>query len=134
MLERIWFSAVEATHDFLSAEDVEHYRSRLVSDYLPVVDLTVAELGGTVIAFAGVADDRLEMLFVDAAHRGCGAGSALLLDAMNRIPGLLVDVNEQNPQAVGFYRHHGLVQIGRSSTDGDGRPYPLLHLAAPVRT
>lgn len=40
-----------------------------------------------------------------------------------------VDVNEQNEQALGFYRRLGFAQVGRSPLDGEGRPYPLLHLA-----
>ncbi|MUL77609.1 hypothetical protein [Mycolicibacterium sp. CBMA 226] len=67
-LVRIWRSAVEATHDFLTADDIDFY--------------------------------------------------------------------EQNPQAVGFYHRHGFVTLSRSETDGDGRPFPILHLgpapSAPV--
>jgi len=37
-------------------------------------------------------------------------------------------VNEQNLQGVGFYLHMGFVETGRSETDDQGRPYPLLHL------
>jgi putative acetyltransferase len=43
-----------------------------------------------------------------------------------------VDVNEQNPQAVGFYLHEGFQQVGRSPLDGLGKPYPLLHLSLPT--
>jgi len=39
-----------------------------------------------------------------------------------------LDVNEQNPQALGFYLHEGFEVIGRSETDGLGQPYPLLHM------
>ena len=39
-----------------------------------------------------------------------------------------LDVNEQNPQALGFYLHEGFEVVGRSQTDGLGQPYPLLHL------
>jgi putative acetyltransferase len=39
-----------------------------------------------------------------------------------------VDVNEQNPDAVGFYQHLGFNVIGRSPLDGQGNPFPLLHL------
>lgn len=38
--------------------------------------------------------------------------------------------NVQYVRAVGFYHRHGLVTVGRSDTDADGRPFPLLHLAA----
>jgi putative acetyltransferase len=37
-------------------------------------------------------------------------------------------VNEQNPQGVAFYRHMGFGQVGRSELDGQGNPFPLLHM------
>jgi len=43
-----------------------------------------------------------------------------------------VDVNEQNPEAVGFYLHIGFVQTGRSPLYGEGHPLPLLHLSLPA--
>jgi len=72
------------------------------------------------------------MLFVVQQHRGRGAGSILMRDAMAKHPGFLIDVNEQNPQAVGFYHHHGFVTLRRSETDADGRPFPILHLGPAV--
>ena len=39
-----------------------------------------------------------------------------------------VDVNEQNPQAVGFYLRMGFAVVGRSETDDADRPFPILHL------
>jgi hypothetical protein len=39
-----------------------------------------------------------------------------------------LDVNEQNPQALGFYFKQGFEVIGRSEVDGMGQPYPLLHM------
>ncbi|WP_062995366.1 acetyltransferase [Nocardia mikamii] len=127
-LVAVWRSAVQATHDFLAAEHAADIESRLAADYFPAVELTVAVAEGTVTGFSGTADGQLEMLFIDADHRGRGIGSALLRAALARYPALTVDVNEQNPQALGFYRHHGFIVTGRSETDGDGRPYPLLHL------
>lgn len=134
-LVRIWRSAVEATHDFLTADDIDFYERRLADEYLKLVDVTVADADGVPVGFSGVAYENLEMLFIDQQHHGRGAGSLLLGDAMAKHPGLLVDVNEQNPQAVGFYLHHGFVMLSRSETDGDGRPFPILHLGpAPSAT
>lgn len=127
----IWRSAVEATHDFLTADDVDFYEGRLANEYLKMVEVTVAVVDGRPVGFSGVADGNLEMLFVDAQYRGSGAGSVLLRDAVARHPGLSIDVNEQNPQAVGFYLHHGFVTLRRSETDADGRPFPILHLGLP---
>lgn len=40
-------------------------------------------------------------------------------------------MNEQNPQAVGFYRHMGFVPYNRTSHDEQGAPYPLLYMRLP---
>lgn len=37
-------------------------------------------------------------------------------------------VNEQNPQAVGFYEHLGFVTYKRTVLDEEGNPYPLLYM------
>jgi putative acetyltransferase len=128
VLVAIWRSAVQATHDFLSADDIDYYETRLAGEYLGLVEVTVAAVGGVPVGFSGVADGKLEMLFIHRRQRGHGAGSALLREAIANTPGLSVDVNEQNPQAVGFYHHHGFITLGRSETDVDGRPFPILHL------
>ena len=39
-----------------------------------------------------------------------------------------VTVNEQNPQAVGFYEHLGFETYKRSEYDEEGNPYPLLYM------
>lgn len=38
------------------------------------------------------------------------------------------DVNERNPQARGFCERLGFRVRGRSGTDGQGCPYPILHM------
>lgn len=131
VLVRIWRGAVEATHSFLTAADLDFFESRLLGEYLGAVQLTVATEAGVPVGFSGLADGKLEMLFVDRQRRGSGIGAVLLQHAIAAHPGLLVDVNEQNPQAVGFYRRFGFITVGRQDTDGDGRPFPILNLALP---
>ncbi|WP_156096564.1 acetyltransferase [Amycolatopsis jejuensis] len=126
-LLEIWRSAVEATHHFLAPSDVEYYATR-VPEYLPEVALTVATVDGVAAGFSGTAEGKLEMLFVHDDFRGQGVGSALLRAAVDRFPELTLDVNEQNPSAVGFYLHQGFVVTGRQPLDSDGRPFPLLQL------
>ncbi|MER7245925.1 hypothetical protein [Kribbella sp. NPDC000426] len=55
-------------------------------------------------------------------------GSLLLEHAFAHFAATSVDVNEQNPQAIGFYQRHGFAQVSRSETDSTGKPYPILHL------
>jgi putative acetyltransferase len=47
---------------------------------------------------------------------------------MDRLEITKVDVNEQNIQAVGFYKHIGFHVLGRSESDGQGKEYPILHM------
>jgi putative acetyltransferase len=127
-LAAIWRGAVDATHDFLAQADRDEIDARLQSDYFPAVVLSVAERDGRPVGFSGVLDGSLEMLFVDATQRDGGIGTALLDHAIGEHGVTRVDVNEQNDLAAGFYARRGFEVVGRSETDGAGRPYPLLHL------
>ncbi|MFW0792071.1 GNAT family N-acetyltransferase [Gordonia sp. CPCC 205333] len=127
-LVRIWRSAVDATHQFVNAEHLDQIEAKLPTDYLPNVELTVAEVEGAVAGFSGVGDDGLEMLFVDNDFRGRGVGTILLEAALAHSPALTLDVNEQNDAAVQFYQSKGFIRVGRSRVDADGLPYPLLHM------
>jgi Acetyltransferases len=122
----VWEHSVRATHSFLTDEDIAAIRPD-VSAGFGMVRLLVAREREHIMGFAGVYEDRLEMLFVDAEARGQGVGRLLLEHAtaggVNRL-----DVNEQNPQALRFYERMGFVVTGRSETDGQGRAFPLLHM------
>ena len=45
--------------------------------------------------------------------------------------GAEVSVNEQNPQAVDFYRHMEFETYQRTNHDEEGNPYPLLYMRLP---
>ncbi len=127
-LVEIWADAVRDTHDFLDPADFARIQGNLATAYFPAVTLVVAEHEGRPLGFAGVLDGGLEMLFVSPHAAGQGVGSALLEHALGEHGVVRVDVNEQNPAALGFYVRRGFEVVGRSETDGDGRPYPILHL------
>lgn len=130
-LSELWETSVRATHSFLKPEDVEFYKA-LVPGYFPAVRLTAArDTAGRILAFLGTKDGNIEMLFVHPAYRGRGIGSRMLRHAVARLGCSRVDVNEQNEQAVGFYELMGFTVEGRSDTDAEGRPYPILHLVLP---
>ncbi|WP_448950015.1 acetyltransferase [Labrys neptuniae] len=129
-LLEIWRGSVRATHDFLLPGDFEAIEKLVANDYLPAAPLHVAvDDADRLLAFMGLTDRNIDSLFIDPAKRGQGIGTLLVGHAREQGEGALtVDVNEQNAQAVGFYRHLGFVETGRSAQDGDGRPYPLLHM------
>jgi putative acetyltransferase len=129
-LVEVWESSVRATHDFLSEADMRFY-SPLVRKTLKIYQIIhcVRDENGDVIGFIGTDETRIDMLFVHADHRGKGIGSALMEYAMRELRADEVDVNEQNPAAVGFYQHFGFKVVGRSPLDGTGKPFPILHMA-----
>jgi putative acetyltransferase len=131
-LLNLWLRSVRATHHFLQESDIEELYPRLRDIYLPAVEIWVAvDTEDCPMGFIGIAENHVEMLFIEPDLRGKGIGRALLDHVRRSRNRISVDVNEQNPEAVGFYLHYGFVQTGRSQLDGEGRPFPLQHLALP---
>lgn len=128
-LLEVWEASVRATHHFLSEDGI-----RRIAGYVPQalreVPLLAAayDAQGRAVGFMGIAGEKLEMLFLDPAVRGQGLGRQLLQHGISRWGVRFLDVNEQNPQARGFYEHMGFRVTGRSETDGQGQPYPLLSM------
>lgn len=124
----VWEASVRVTHHFLAPGDVERFKP-LVGEFLRAVDLAcVRDAAGAVAGFVGVAEGKVDMLFIDPALRGQGIGARLLRHAVDVLGATRLDVNEQNEQAVGFYLRMGFAVEGRSELDGMGNPYPLLHM------
>lgn len=126
-LMEIWESAVLNTHDFLKEEDFLYYKEQLPV-YFQYVTLLGFEQEGILVGFMGIAEGNLEMLFVDNNYRGMGIGKKLITYAISNLQVTKVDVNEQNAQAVGFYKHIGFNVSQRSDLDGEGKEYPILHM------
>lgn len=76
----------------------------------------------------GIAESKVKMLFIDAARRGNGVGKTLLFYGIDTFYVNWFTVNEQNPQAIGFYEHYGFKTYKRTDTDEEGGPYPLLYM------
>lgn len=124
----IWNRAVDATHDFLTPQDRAAIGAE-VEGFLPAAPLVLAvDADDRPLGFMLVDGSHMEALFIDPDSRGQGVGRALVAYALASQPELTTDVNEQNAQAVGFYERMGFAATGRSDLDGQGRPYPLIHL------
>lgn len=126
-LIEIWESAVTNTHHFLKKEDFLYYKKQLPI-YFQHVTLIGFEQKGILVGFAGIAEENLEMLFVDNNYRGTGIGKKLIAYVIANLQVTKVDVNEQNAQAVGFYKYIGFNIRKRSELDGEGKEYPILHM------
>ena len=127
-LTDVWERSVRATHAFLAEEDVSRLRAMVPQAIAEVPRLLVARRAGRLAGFVGADGAFLEMLFVDAADRGAGVGRLLLERAVELLGVTELSVNEQNPQAVGFYEHMGFSVFRRTETDTQGDPFPLLYM------
>ena len=124
----VWEASVRATHHFVAESDIENFRP-LVFEELPHTELAcVRGANGMVVGFIGIAVGKVEMLFIHPDYRGQGIGQTLLSYAINERGATTVDVNEQNDQALVFYLRMGFEVVSRSELDGNGKPYPLLHM------
>lgn len=129
----IWRSAVDATHGFLSPADRAAIEAE-VAGFLPQAPMVLAcDAGGTPQGFLIRDGAKVEALFVAADCHGRGYGTALLDHARAEAGGPLeVDANLEADNALAFYLARGFVETGRSPCDGQGRPYPLVHLRQPA--
>lgn len=125
----VWENSVRATHDFITEEDIAFFKPIIIEQAFPAVTLRcVKKASGSILGFVGVHDSKVEMLFVLNDARGQGVGKMLLQYAIEQLGATKVDVNEQNPQAVGFYERMGFSVVSRSPLDDMGKPFPILHM------
>lgn len=126
----IWRDAVRATHDFVSAADRAYFDGIVANDYLPNTAFIVAvDDADQPLGFMALEDGTIDSLFIAPEWHGCGIGRAFIDHARERNQHLTVEVNEQNLGARRFYERFGFRVVRRSSEDGLGRPYPILHLS-----
>ena len=107
-LLEVWESAVRATHDFISEEDLQFYKKAIPERYLPELCVyCLRNEAGRMLGFLGVSASEIEMLFVRDEARGRGVGRELLEYATGVLGLTRLWVNSQNGQAAGFYRRMG---------------------------
>lgn len=125
----VWESSVKATHLFLSDGEIAQIKEYVPTALREIPHLIVAENDmHSPVGFMGIADRRLEMLFIAGSERGKGLGKALLSYGMDRYSVNNLAVNEQNPLAKGFYEHMGFTVYERHELDDQGKPYPVLYM------
>lgn len=128
-LLEVWERSVRATHLFLSADEVAEIKPYVTQALREIPHLVAAwRADGAPAGFLGVDGRKLEMLFLAPEERGKGLGRKLVQYGMERFGIREVTVNEQNPQARGFYERMGFCVCQRSELDEQGRPYPILKM------
>ena len=125
----VWEKSVRATHLFLSDAEIENIKQYVPEALRGVGYLIIAnDEDEHPVAFMGIEDGVLEMLFIAPEQRGKGLGKALLSLGIEKYGVKQLTVNEQNPHAKGFYEHLGFEVYKRTDMDEQGDPYPLLYM------
>jgi putative acetyltransferase len=125
----IWRAAVDATHSFLTPEHRAEIDVLVGEQFLPHAELWIAvDDDERPLGWLAMDGDLIDALFVDPAFHGRRIGTALLHHALTLAPNARVDASEQASNALPFYEAHGFVRTGRSETDPQGRPYPVIYL------
>lgn len=128
----VWEASVKATHLFLSDSEILSIKEYVPQALKSVDKLIIAENEEEKpIAFMGIENETLEMLFIAPSERGHGLGKLLLQYGISNYKVNRLTVNEQNPQAKGFYEHMGFHVYKRTDYDEQGNPYPLLYMRLP---
>lgn len=121
---------MRATHIFLSDGEIINIREYVPQALTGIAHLIIAEDdAGEPVAFMGIQEGALEMLFIENAQRSKGLGRKLLEYGIEKHAVERLAVNEQNPQAKGFYEHMGFAVYKRTDLDEQGNPYPLLYMS-----
>ena len=128
-LLEVWENSVKATHLFLSDNEIEKIKEYVPQALKEVAHLIVIENENDIpIAFMGIEGTKLEMLFIKNSERRKGLGIQLLNYGIKNYNINELTVNEQNPNAKGFYEHLGFKVYKRTELDEQGNPYPILYM------
>jgi len=125
----LWERSVRATHDFLTSGDIDG-----LVPLVQGIDFNTFEVYcafdemDEMVGILGVADHKLEMLFLEPKQIGKGIGKQLMQFAMKDLAVDKVDVNEGNPKATEFYKRFGFKVYDRTPLDDYGNPYPILKM------
>jgi putative acetyltransferase len=121
----VWERSVTATHHFLGQADFMAIKEEVQGIHFQDFEVYCLLHGDAVSGFLGVADRKIEMLFMDPAYRRQGHGAQLLRFAVESLQAIKLDVNAQNTDAVAFYEAQGFEKYELTDKDDQGRDYPL---------
>lgn len=136
-LTTLWDGSVRSTHHFLTETDIQRLRPFVGEALTGVTVLGVgmvethnnsAKSVDNIAGFVGIAEGKIEMLFVGKEYIGKGVGRQLMEWAVKMKHATMIDVNEQNSHAAAVYRHWGFEVYERTETDDQGNPFPILRM------
>ena len=124
----LWEESVRATHHFLGEADILAYKKLIGDKYLQSLNLYCIRTENKISGFIGLQKNLIQMLFVHPKYMNQGIGKELVNFAISKHKAFEVDVNEQNTNALTFYKSLGFEAFDRFEIDDAGKPFPVLSL------
>ena len=126
-LTNLWERSVKTSHHFLNLNEIERIKQYVPNELRKVAKLFVAiEKSNVLLAFIGIKDNMIQMLFVDDKYVRKGIGSKLVDYVINNYDIKYVEVNEDNLIAHKFYLNKGFKDLKRKEYDDYNDPYPII--------
>lgn len=123
-LTDVWERAARSSHGFMADDDFSDLRPFIRDSFLPSMTVWLIERDGEPVAFAGVREDHVELLYIDPPFHGQGLGTRLI----EHVGAASVEVYAGNAAGLGFYVSRGFRETHRRDRDPVGRPYPMVVL------
>lgn len=125
----IWENSIRATHLFLTSKEIDKIKEYVPKAIENVEHLIIAYNNrDSSIEFMGVENKKIEMLFVKNNERGKGVGTKLIKYGITNFDINEVTVNEDNIEAIKFYKHVGFEVYNRSNVDEQGNNFLILYM------
>ena len=124
----LWEKASRKSHSFLDENEITLDKSRLITDYFPTMALYKIEKEERIVAFIGLCQEWIEMLFVDPDYQKKGIGKKLVSFACQGKPLVRVDSYEKNEDASAFYQKMGFHASAKSEIEAGGKKLTVMHL------
>ncbi len=127
-LYKLWERSVRYSHLFLTEDDIKNISKYVKPAIINIKHLIAAEYESKIIGMMGIENQVLEILFLDPMSIGKGFGRALIEYGINNYNIKEVTVNEQNTNALNFYKHIGFKAYKRNEYDELGNHFPIIYM------
>jgi putative acetyltransferase len=107
VLSEIWLEASLIAHHFIPEAYWKENKLKMQHVYLPMSEVYLAEYHHQIYGFIALLDHKLAAIFVSPSHQGKGVGTALIQYAQAIRTELELNVYQENPQSVQFYKTLG---------------------------
>lgn len=107
VLSEIWLEASLIAHHFIPEIYWKAHELKMQNIYLPMSEVYLVESHQQICGFIALLDHKLAAIFVSPSHQGKGVGTALVQYAQMIRTELELNVYQENPKSVQFYKTIG---------------------------